>query len=125
MNKSFFVLILVALAPSAMAQTTPQAPTGTPNRADSYFHFSLARIYDGQGRYTESLDEYKKALDLDPKNSTLYSEMAQTYWKNKQVTQAVATANKAVELNRDNIDAHMLLSQIYWQALIQPNAKPS
>ncbi len=52
-----------------------------PRRADSYYHFSLARLRDAEGRFTEAIDEYKKALDLDPKNSTLYSQMAQTYLK--------------------------------------------
>jgi len=127
MKKGYFALLLVAFAPSVFAQTTAQGPAGaqTPRRADAYYHFSQARLYDSQGRFSEAIDEYKKALDLDSRNSTLYSEMAQTYLRNQRVTEAVNAANKAIEINRDNIDAHTLLSQVFWRTLIQGNANPT
>jgi tetratricopeptide (TPR) repeat protein len=129
MKKGFSALLLVAFAPSVFAQTTAQTPTAAnaqqPRRAESYYHFSLARLRDAEGKFTEAIDEYKKALDIDPKNSNLYSQMAQTYLKNSRTSEAVAAANKAVEISPDNIDAHMLLSQVYWQALISSKGKPS
>src|SRR3954466_10862623 len=129
MKKGFFALLTLAVAPSVFAQTTAQTPAAAnaqqPRRADSYYHFSLARLHDAEGRFTEAIDEYKKALDLDPKNSALYSQMAQTYLKNSRATEAVAAANKAVEINPDDIDAHMLLSQVYWQTLINSKPRPT
>jgi tetratricopeptide (TPR) repeat protein len=129
MKKGFFALLMVALAPSVFAQTTAQtaaaADAQQPKRSDSYYHFSLARLRDAEGRFTEAIDEYKKALDLDPKDSNLYSQMAQTYLKNSRIGEATAAANKAVEISPDNIDAHMLLSQIYWQTLLSSKGKPS
>jgi len=126
MKKGFFALLLTAFAPSVFAQSTAQPPA-VPQRADAYYHFSQARLLDTQGRYTEAIDEFKKALEIDPKNSTLYSEMAQTFLRNRRVQEAVNSANKAIELNPNNIDAHMLLSQVYWQQLasITPPNNPS
>jgi Tfp pilus assembly protein PilF len=118
MKKGFFALLLTAFAPSVFAQSTAQSPAAPQQRADSYYHFSQARLYDAQGRYTEAVDEFKKALDIDPKNSTIYSEMAQTLMRNRRLTDAVNSANKAIELNPNNIDAHTLLSQIYWKQLV-------
>jgi tetratricopeptide (TPR) repeat protein len=70
MKKGFFALLTLAVAPSVFAQTTAQTPAAAsaqqPRRADSYYHFSLARLRDAEGRFTEAIDEYKKALDLDP-----------------------------------------------------------
>src|SRR5262245_41428475 len=113
MKKGFFVLLMAALAPSVYGQSTGQAPAATPgkpsNRAESYFHFSRARLADAEGRFGDSIAEYKEALKLDPNNSTLYSEMAQTYDHNSQTRLAVETANEAVRINPDNIDAHTLL----------------
>src|SRR5678815_4305342 len=116
MKKGYFALLLTAFAPSVFAQSTAQPPVVL-QRADSYYHFSQGRLLDTQGRYTEAIDEFKKALEIDPKNSTLYSEMAQTFLRNRRLGEAVNSASKAVELNPNNIDAHMLLSQVYWQQL--------
>ncbi len=128
MKKGFFVLLMAAIAPSVYAQSAVQAPAAsqaTPsNRADSYFHFSRARLADSEGRFSDSIAEYKEALKVDPNNSTLYSEMAQTYDHNSQTRLAVDTANEAVRINPDNIDAHILLSQIYWKQLVARNAQP-
>jgi len=129
MKKGFSALFVVAFAPSVFAQTTApssaEAATQQSRRADSYYHFSLARLADADERWTEAIDEYKKALELDPKNSTIYAQMAQTYLRGQKPTEAVASANKAVEINPDNIDAHMLLSQIYWQDLIGSKGRPT
>src|SRR3954471_2455828 len=123
MKKGLFALLLSAFAPSVFAQSTAQPSAAPQQRADSYYHFSQARLYDTQGRYGEAIDEFKKALEIDPKNSTLYSEMAQTYLRNRRVGEAVNAANKAIEVNPDNIDAHMLLSQVYWQQLANATGK--
>jgi len=117
MKKGLFALLLTAFAPSVFAQSTAQPAAASQQRAESYYHFSQARLLDTQQRYTEAIDEFKKALEIDPKNSTLYSEMAQTYLRNRRLNEAVNAANKAIELNANNIDAHMLLSQVYWQQL--------
>src|SRR6266853_798196 len=126
MKKGLFVLLLAAMAPSVYGQNA-QAPAAAQSsrKADAYFHFSLARLLDAQMRYTEAVDEYKKALDLDPKNSNLYSEMAQTYFRGGRDDSAKTAANEAVKINPDNIDAHTLLSQTYWKALIRNNAQPT
>ena len=127
MKKGFFALLMVATAPSVFAQTTAQTPPSTqqPRRADSYYHFSLARLAEADERYLDAINEYKKALELDPRNSSIYSQMAQSYLRNSQPEEAIAAANKSVEINRDDLDAHMLLSQIYWQRLIRSTGKPS
>src|ERR1700687_3899312 len=105
MNKYLLVLLLVpAFAIGSLAQGKTDA------RAQAYYHFSKARLLDDQGKANEAIDEYKKALELEPNNSLIYSEMADSYRRNNKVREAVDNATKAVQLDKDNIDAHRLLT---------------
>jgi tetratricopeptide (TPR) repeat protein len=120
MNKYLLVLLLVpALAVSGLAQTQGQ----TNDRAQAYYHFSRGRLLDDQGQSSQAIDEFKKALELDPNNSLIYSEMAESYVRNNRAREAVDNATKAIQLDRDNIEAHKLLSTIYLQMISRSNAQ--
>ncbi len=121
MNKCLFVLLLMlAFVTIGFGQAT-QAQTNA--RAEAYYHFSKARILDEQGQASQAIDEYKKALELDPNNSMIYSEMAESYLKNNRFRDAVETAEKAIRASPDNIEAHKLLSSIYVQLIGRANAQ--
>jgi tetratricopeptide (TPR) repeat protein len=120
MNKGFFVLLLMLAFATTGFQAT-QAQTNA--RAQAYYHFSKARILDEQGQASQAIDEYKKALELDPNNSMIYAEMAESYLKNNRVRDAVETAEKAIRASPDNIEAHRLLSSIYIQLIGRANAQ--
>src|SRR5882762_6149401 len=99
MTKYLLVLLLVsATAISGFAQTANK-------RAEAYYHFSKARLLDDQGQASQAIEEYKKALELDPNNSLIFSEMAESYMRNNRVREAVDTAEKAVRANPDNVEA--------------------
>src|SRR5690349_15735648 len=101
MNKSLLVLLLVtAFAVTGLAQGQTNV------RAQAYYHFSKARLLDDQGQTSQAIDEFKKALELDPNNSLIYSEMAESYLRNNKAREAVDNANKAIALGKDNIEAH-------------------
>src|SRR5882724_10319166 len=117
MKKLLFVLLL-AFATTGFSQT---ARTNT--RTQAYYHFSKARMLDEQGQASQAIDEYKKALELDPNNSMIYSEMAESYLKNNRVREAVEAAEKAIRATPDNIEAHKLLSSIYIQLIGRANAQ--
>ncbi len=122
MNKHLLVLLLlVAFAANSFGQGQTNA------RAQAYYHFSKARLLDDQGQGNQAIDEYKKALELDPNNSQIYSEMAESYARNNRFQLAVETAQKAVKADPDNIEAHKLLSSIYIQIIgrATPQQPPS
>src|SRR5438067_4756550 len=105
MNKFLVVLLLVpAVAITGFAQGQTNA------RAQAYYHFSKARLLDDEGQAPQAIDEYKKALDLDPNNSLIYSEMAESYLRNNRAREAADTATKAIQIDPNNIEAHKLLS---------------
>src|SRR5436190_7691694 len=108
MNKFAIVLLLVlatALTGFAQAQTNA--------RAQAYYHFSKARLLDDQGQANQAVDEYKKALELDPDNSLIYSELAESYMRNNRLQLALDTAGNAIKIDPNNVEAHKLLSTIY------------
>jgi tetratricopeptide (TPR) repeat protein len=80
-------------------------------------------MFDEQGRSAQAIEEYKKALELDPNNSLIHSEMAESYLKNNRVREAVDSAEKAIQSNPNNVEAHKLLSGIYIQMIGRANAQ--
>src|SRR5207302_9888924 len=123
MNKYLLVFMLAVgflttgLANSGFAQTKANS------RTEAYYHFSKARMLDDQGQSAQAIDEYKKALELDPNNSLIFSEMAESYLRNNRLREAVDTAQKAIQADRDNVEAHKLLSTVYLQVIGKANAQ--
>src|SRR5687768_9523969 len=109
MNKGFLVVLLsLAFATGGLAQTQPKS-----EREQAYFHFMKARVLDANGDWENSILEYKRALEFDPSNSLIMSDMADTYLRHRRVREAVDSAEKAVQADRDNIEAHKLLGSVY------------
>jgi tetratricopeptide (TPR) repeat protein len=103
--------------------TTGLAQSQTNTRTEAYYHFSKARFLDDQGQANQAIDEYKKALEFDPNNSLIYSEMAQSYLRNNRLREAADTAAKAITIDKDDIEAHKLLTTIYLQAIGRATAQ--
>src|SRR5215470_1552210 len=116
-----YLLVLLALAMPSTGLAQPQTQTNT--RAEAYYHFAKARFLDDEGQAGQAIDEYKKALELDPNNSLIYSEMAQSYLRNNRLRDATDTAKKAISIDPDNIEAHKLLTTIYLQAIGRATAQ--
>ena len=123
MNKYLLVFMLAVgflttrLANSGFAQTKANS------RTEAYYHFSKARMLDDQGQSAQAIDEYKKALELDPNNSLIFSEMAESYLRNNRLREAVDVAQKAIQADRDNIEAHKLLTTVYLQVIGRASAQ--
>src|SRR6266566_7580864 len=118
MNRHLLVLVL-ALA----FGTTGFGQAKTNPREDAYYHFSKGRLLDDQGQPGQAVEEYQKALEQDPNNSLIYSEMAASYLRNNRLREAVETAQKAIQADHDNVEAHKLLSTIYLQVIGRANAQ--
>jgi tetratricopeptide (TPR) repeat protein len=118
MNKHLLVLVL-ALA----FGTTAFGQTKTNSREEAYYHFSKGRLLDDQGQPAQAVEEYQKALEQDPNNSLIYSEMAASYLRNNRLREAVETAQKAIQIDHDNIEGHKLLTTIYLQIIGRGSAQ--
>ena len=119
MKKTLVGLIVVALlGGNSLAQSPEEA-----QQAEAYYHFSRAMAFEGGGQWEAALEEYEKALAIDPTNSMIYSEMAAAYFRRRQVDQAIDYAERAVRADTDNLEAHQLLSTIYSNMLGQATSR--
>ena len=114
MKRFLLLAFLLALGTSAMAQNVPAGMTPSEARkAESYFHFSMARVLDQEQAFDDSIKEYRKALEVTPNDADIYSAMARTYLNQRNREEAMKAAQKAVDLNPNNLGAHRLLGDIY------------
>ncbi len=133
------LLILVATAPgfaqnNAQKPATPSAPPtqatasqGTApktDRASSYYHYTLAHMYEelaaayGRAEYAnKAIDEYKKAIEADPTSEFLNAGLAELYFKTGRIRDAVVEAQDIIKREPNNVEARRLLGRIYLRSL--------
>src|SRR5580692_5408034 len=106
------------------AATKPSAPSGVPDRASSYYHYGLARLYEdmavnaGRSDYaTQAVEQYKLALDADPSSRLLQDGLADLYFKIGRIREAVTAAQDQVGKHPDDVEAHTLLGKVYLRSL--------
>ncbi len=124
--------LLIAPGSSVVAQTkaqtkpatAPTASAGSPDRAASYYHYGLAKIYEDQavsgGRQdlaTQAIEQYKLALGSDPDSSMLQDGLANLYFRLGRIREAVSAAQDQVNRHPDDVDAHTLLGRVYLRSL--------
>lgn len=118
----FAASAMVAQAPSATAPAP--ASTAAPDRASSYYHYGLARLYEdmavnaGRSDYaTQAVEQYKLALDADPNSRQLQDGLADLYFKIGRIREAVTAAQDQVTKHPEDVDAHTLLGKVYLRSL--------
>ena len=124
-------LLLAGLSSTAQTKAAPPpvsaAPAATPaapDRASAYYHYGLAKIYEGQavanGRQdlaTQAIEQYKLALAGDPDSPELENGLANLYFRLGRIREAVSAAQEQVNKHPDDVEAHTLLGRVYLRSL--------
>lgn len=71
-----------------------------PNDANAYANLALQ--FQQAGQLEKAEDNYKKAIELDPKYTFPYAHLAKLYFSKKDFKQAISLQQKAVSLSPDN-----------------------
>ena len=116
--------------PAAPAKPNAAEPTPAPsakkpaNRADAYYHYTLAHMYEemvatyGRAEYAnKAIDEYRSAIQADPSSDFLNAGLADLYWRTGRIRDAVVEAQEILKRDPKNVDAHRLLGRIYLRSL--------
>lgn len=101
----------------ATKESSSTQRTAPPGRAAAYYHFSLARTLEEGGNFLSAIDEYKKAIQADPKSAGLYIELSNAYLRHRQLRNAIQEAENAIRVSPDSIEAHRLLGSIYYNII--------
>jgi tetratricopeptide (TPR) repeat protein len=120
-------------APPAPAQALAQASSQPPAaakaadesaRADAYYYFAAGHLHELQYESTnsaeqadESVESYKKALELDPGSAVIQERIAEIDAKSHRLRDAVLQAQEVLRIDPNNVDAHRLLARIYVRTL--------
>ncbi len=64
-------------------------------------------------RLDESIEKYKKALDIDPTYQDALHGLGMAFFNSGRVDEAVETAKKLIEIDKEDILAHTSLSMFY------------
>jgi tetratricopeptide (TPR) repeat protein len=116
-------------APARPAKTKPAKASGDAaaqqkNRAQAYYHLSLAAIYEEEaisdGRpelATRAIEEYKLALNADPDSPELNDGLADLYYRTGRAHEAEVMARELLKTSPNDIDAHKMLGRIYLRQL--------
>jgi tetratricopeptide (TPR) repeat protein len=129
----FLGVLLVASAPSFSQQTPAPVPDNKPaaqgsprkpDRASSYYHYTMAHIYEElvtvYGRSdlaNKAIEEYRQAIEADPGSAYLTSGLAELYAKTGRIRDAVLEAQDILKRDPKNLEAHKLLGRIYLRSL--------
>src|SRR5256885_12582225 len=118
------VLSCALLSGITLAQAPGTAPPAKPStkvdKAQAYYHYSLAHYYEDQATMTgrsdlvsKAVDEYRLAAQYDPESPYLDTEMAELYAKTGRIREAVDQADAIIKRDPNNLDAPKLLSRVY------------
>lgn len=77
-------------------------------------HVTSGLILTGKGQYELALTEFQRALEIDPRNSDAYRELARVYDRINMIDKAEATYKKAIQLRPNLISGYHLLGNFYY-----------
>jgi tetratricopeptide (TPR) repeat protein len=113
-------------SPPASSSATTQAaePAHKVDKADAYYHFTMAHMYEEEmavyGRsdlITKAIQEYRLAIAADPSSQYLTSGLAELYARSGRIRDAVSEAQDILQRDPNNLEAHRLLGHIYLRSL--------
>src|SRR5438045_4033440 len=116
-------------AASPSAQKLGVTNTGATDRAQSYYHFGLAHMYEelaamsGRSEYANrAIEEYRQAIQNDPQSDYLNAGIAELYFKTGRIRDAVVESQEVIKRDPTNLEARKLLGRIYLRSLGDPQA---
>src|SRR5947207_5135015 len=89
-----------------------QAEKGLPNNVD--ITNAIALIQRRLGHWEEAIDQFRRVVELDPRNTMAYTSLAVTYESLRRFPEALATLDRELAWEPTNADALGLKASALW-----------
>ena len=108
------ILLLGVMLAIALPLWSAQEPT---ERSQAYYHFMLGLMKERSQDLSAAIDQYREALQYDPKATEIFARLADLYVQTNRVPEAVKDAQSTLEKNPNDKEAHRMLGQIYLEKM--------
>jgi tetratricopeptide (TPR) repeat protein len=78
-------------------------------RTPELAHFNIGWGYYNKGEYEEALENFKKAVELNPRYSRAYYDMGLTMEEMNRIKDSIVAYKEAIKVSPDYLDAHYSL----------------
>ena len=95
------------------AKTSPSGPN---------IHNNLGDVYGRQGNTEKSIEEFKKAIEINPQYADAYHNLASAYKETGKIDEAIENYKKAIEFNPNLWQSYQNLAAIYFDQEKYPEA---
>jgi tetratricopeptide (TPR) repeat protein len=107
--------IVLALCLSLL--TPPQASPAQGTRVaegpdDAPYYFLVGRYLEGEGKVSEAVAAFRRAIELDPKSAEPRAELAALYARQDKAREAVDQAEDALKVEPKNREANRVLGSV-------------
>lgn len=86
-------------------------------------HYNKGLDFFGEGKHSEAIEEYEKALEIDPQDGELHLAISMSYQRLGDFDKALDSAQKAAELDPREPLMYTNLSRIYVKKGLIPQAE--
>lgn len=103
---------------SAFTTTPPKTddPTSLNSKAPSIgpeIYVAQGQLYESTGQFPKAMDNYSKALEIEPKNVAALASLARLHDRQNDSAKAVEFFKKALEMNPSDDAMHVELGNVY------------
>ena len=109
--------LVIMLALDACGKTTPAEEPASSTEPSAPFgeYLKQGNEFSQNGQFAEAVDEYKKALDLEPENVDALTNLGVAYYNLGRLDDAIDQYSKAIDIAPNDADIHSNLAAAYVQ----------
>lgn len=118
---AFLIMIIISLSIRTIVRNndwqnedTLWFATAKVSPSGQVIHNNLGDVYGRQGNFEKSVEEFKKAIEINPLYAEAYHNLANTYQEMNQKNLAIENYQKALALNPRLWQSHQNLAAVYF-----------